>query len=131
MRVVFDTNVILSGFLTATGISQYVFSLALKRHTVILSEHILKELTKNLSVKLAVPPSKIRRLVDFLRRRTLIYEVPPNPKIQFPDKTDLPLLSLVEQAQAHYFVTGDRELLKLKKIGTTLVLNPREALEVL
>ncbi len=131
MKVVFDTNILISGFLTVTGISQHVFSMALRRHTVILSDYILQEFEQKLIEKLGLSENRVRPAVDFLRRRAVIFKVTPNPKIQFSDKKDIPLLSLVEASGAHYFVTGDKQLLGIKKFGLTLILSLREALEIL
>lgn len=131
MKVVFDTNIFISGFLTATGTSQHIFSLALKRHTIILSPYILDELLKKLCTKLNFPAVEANDLIRFLKNKTHILDVAPNPKIQFKDKKDIPILSLAQASGAHYLITGDKELLKLKKIGTTLILSAREAFEVL
>ena len=131
MKVVFDTNILISGFLTVTGVSRYVFNVALKRHQVILSEFILDELKRKLVVKLRIPPSGVERMVRFLRKRTTLLKVKKNPHIQFKDKDDIPLLELLEFSKAHYFVTGDKDLQTLKKFGHTLILSPREAIEIL
>ena len=131
MRIVFDTNVLISAFLTTTGPSQHVFATALKRHTVIVSEYILEELEKKLIGKLQVPSERVRQAVDFLRKRAFLLDTARHSRIKFSDKKDIPLLALVEASKAHYFVTGDKKLLELKKHGPTLFLTPREAMEIL
>ena len=131
MRVVFDTNVLISGFLTSTGVSQSALAAAFKRHTVVLSEFILEELRRKLTVKLGVPGKEAEAVSQFLARRAVILKTAPRPKIKFADKKDIPILSLVETSAPHYLVTGDKKLLELKKFAQTLILNPREVLEVL
>ena len=131
MKIVFDTNVLISGFLTANGISQYVFSIGIKRHTVICSEFIFGELEEKLAKKLAVPKEMIEQLVSFLRKRTIVLSVTKSREIKFADEDDIPVLSLIEASKANYFITGDRKLLAIKKLGPTLFLSPREAMEVL
>lgn len=131
MRIVFDTNVLISAFLTTTGPSQHVFAMALKRHTVILSEYVVEEFEKKLTGKLEIPRGKVRQATDFLRRRAVILNVAKHSEIKFSDKKDIPLLALVEASKAHYFITGDKKLLGLKKHGSTLFLTPREAMEIL
>ena len=81
--------------------------------------------------KLEVPHALVQRTVHFLRQRTIVLEVPVNPNIEFEDKKDEPILSLIDVAKANYFVTGDKKLLALKKRGQTLFLTPREAMEIL
>jgi len=44
MKVVFDTNVIFSAF-AARGLAQAAFELCLEKHTIVISEHILSELS--------------------------------------------------------------------------------------
>ncbi len=131
MRIVFDTNVILSGFLTVTGISEYIFALGIKRHEVILSDYIVSEIKKKLASKLKFPPAKTLLLVDFLYKHCAVLKVKTNPAIHFKDKKDIPILSLLEAARPDCLITGDKALLSLKKFGTTLILSPREALEIL
>lgn len=131
MRIVFDTHVLISAFLTTTGPSQYVFTTALKRHTVILSEYVLEELRRKLIEKLGIPKEKVHQTIDFLKKRAIILNITKHSRIKFSDRKDIPLLALVTASKAHYFVTGDKKLLELKKHGSTLFLTPREAMEIL
>ena len=131
MKVVFDTNVLISNFLTKTGPSHYVFSTALKRHLVILSDYVLEEFEGKLVRKLKIPSPVVKRAVAFLRARAVVLNVSEHHKMEFSDKKDLPILQLVEISKAHYFVTGDKKLLALKKMGPTLFLSPREMIQIL
>lgn len=131
MKIVFDTNVLISGFLTATGPSHYVLGKALKGHAVILSEYILNELEEKLGKKLKIPPNLVDELISFLRKRAVFLEVPEESTIKFSDKRDIPILNLAQASKAHYFVTGDKRLLELKKLGPTVFLTPRELMEIL
>ena len=131
MKIALDTNVLISGFLSVTGPCQHIIKLSVKRHAVILSEYILEEFERKLSQKFEIPAEDICAILDHLRNRTLILEVSDNPGIAFPDVKDIPILNLLEVAKAHYFITGDKELLALKKWKQTLILNPREAMEIL
>lgn len=131
MKVVFDTHILIAGFLTPAGTSQYLLAAAVKRHTVILSEFILEEMKEKLERKLGIPARAVEETVQFLRKRAWVVEARVNPKIQFEDKKDIPILSLLEVVSAHYLVTGDKKLLGLKKWGAALILSPREAMEVL
>ena len=81
------------------------------------------------------PPAQAVLLVEstmlFLRNRAAVLNVPVNPAIHFPDKKDIPILSLLEASSPHYLVTGDKRLLELKKFRQTLILTAREALGIL
>ena len=131
MKIVFDTNVLISGFLTTSGPAQHVLNRALKGHEVILSDYILEEFQNKLTRKLGFPGELIEQAVHFLKLRATIVAVPRGIKIEFSDRKDVPILTLIQIAKPHYFVTGDKRLLSLKKLGPTLFLSPREAMEMI
>lgn len=131
MKIVLDTNVLISGFLTTTGLSQYVVSLALKRHSIVLSRYILHEFQKQMENKLKMPHDFVKQALDYLQKRTVILEIQVSTQTHFSDQKDIPILNLLETAKPHYFITGDKKLQALKKFGQTLILSPREAMEVL
>ena len=130
MKIVFDTNVLISAFLTTAGPSQYILATALAEQIVILSPYILEEFTNKLVSKLAFSGEQAREMAGFLEKRAVIIDAPLT-NTSFSDKKDIPLLALLETSGAHYFVTGDKKLLELKKWKTTFFLTAREALEIL
>ena len=130
MKIVLDTNVLISAFLSTAGASQHIFSSVLKWHTLILSDYILKEFEVKLSGKLGFPRESVREAAAFLARQAALLD-PPLKSISFQDKKDVPILALLEASGAHYFVTGDKKLLDLKKWKTTFFLTVREAIEIL
>lgn len=68
----------------------------------------------------------------YLRTHMTVIDLPEKiEKIDFEDPKDVPILHLLEAAGVHYFVTGDKKLLGLKKHKQTLILSLREALELL
>lgn len=131
MKVIFDTNVLISAFLTTTGPSQHILSIALQRYDVTLSEYILTEFANKLRQKLKMPEAVVYKAVDFLRRKAIIVSVQETSKHSFSDIKDRLILDLIEVSSANYFITGDKALLELKKMGLTVFLSPREALKVL
>ena len=131
MKIVLDTNVLISSFMTLGGVSHYVFRKAARKHHLFISRFILEELELKLTQKFNVPKNRIRPLVEFLKKRADLLHVKADPDIDFKDKKDIPILSLVRACKAHYLITGDKALLSLKKFGSTLVLNPREAVGLL
>ncbi len=132
MRVVFDTNILLSAFLTQGGVAQQLFAKAVASHAVLSSEYILQEAVKKLSGKLKVPEREIGSFMRYVRARMTVIDLPEKvARIDFKDPKDIPILQLLEAAGVHYFVTGDKKLLELKKHKQTLILSLREALELL
>ncbi|MBI4352960.1 MAG: putative toxin-antitoxin system toxin component, PIN family [Candidatus Omnitrophica bacterium] len=131
MKIVFDTNVLLSAFLTTSGLSRHVFKLALKRSSILLSGYILQEAKEKMTGKLGFPPEKTARFIDFLQRKTTVVRLETNVSIPFSDEKDRPILHLLQTYRPHYLVTGDKKLLQLKKFGATLIASPREIVEIL
>ena len=86
MRVVFDTNILLSAFLTQGGVAQQVFSKSVAAHAVLTSEYILHEATEKLSGKLKVPEREIASFMRFVRTRMTVINIPGKPGgIDFKD----------------------------------------------
>ena len=68
MRVVLDTNVLLSGVATG-GICEALpdTCLVCPEHTIVLSEHILAEFSRHYRRKFGMPLNRARQVVKFLR----------------------------------------------------------------
>ena len=131
MKIVLDTNVLISSFLSTLGPSHSILDLALKQHEVFLSTYILEEFENKLKDKFQVPQKLINQTIHLLSKRATVFTITENKNIPFPDKKDIPILSLIEATKPAYFVTGDKLLLKLKKMGPTCFLSPREAIAIL
>ncbi|MFH1800864.1 MAG: putative toxin-antitoxin system toxin component, PIN family [Candidatus Omnitrophota bacterium] len=132
MRVVFDTNILLSAFLTKDGVAQQLFARVIAGHEILASEYILKEAVEKLSGKLKVPERETGSFMRYVRTRMTVIDLSGKTRrVDFEDLKDVPILHLLEFAGVHYFVTGDKKLLALKKHRQTLILSLREALELL
>src|SRR3990167_655385 len=109
MRVVLDTNILISGFITPAGSAKYILTRTVKYHTLIFSGYILKELAEKLTQKIGAPEAEIQTALSFLRTRAVCLDITGESKAKFSDPKDLPVLRLIETAKAHYFVTGDKK----------------------
>ena len=124
MKVVLDTNVLLSAF-AAHGLCEAVFQVCLSKHEIVLSRHILKEVTRNLRAKLKVSARDTDAIVTLLRKNaTLVKPAHIAPGL-CDDQDDLPVLGTVLAAKADCFVTGDQHLLELKEFHAIPILSPR------
>jgi putative PIN family toxin of toxin-antitoxin system len=132
MRVVFDTNILLSAFLTKDGVARQLFARVVAAHEILASEYILREAVEKLSGKLKIPERETGSFMRYVRARMTVIDLSEKTgRIDFEDPKDIPILHLLESAGVHYFVTGDKKLLALKKHRQTLILSLREALELL
>lgn len=133
MRLVIDTNVVLSGLLWQG------------------SPHALMELARNGAVALVSSPALIEELADVLRREkfagilarsgytvdqvlddiqrlTQIITPPPLPEAVCRDPDDDAVLAVTLAAQADLIVSGDDDLLALQSFQGIPILTPAEAL---
>ena len=113
MRVMFDTNILISAGIFA---GKYTTALALRiadEHTIVLSNRIIDELQAVVALKF---PDKKSALERFLKR--LSYEIAYTPaeidediypKIR--DKKDYPILAAAIAADVDVLLSGDKDLL--------------------
>ena len=124
MRVVLDTNVLLAGFATR-GLCEALLTLVYRDHIVILSEHILDEVSRHFSGKFKATKAQAEAVVAFLRSSSEIVEPAVVPRGTLRDKDDLPVLGTAVAGAAACLVTGDQELLSLGRYQRVDILSPR------
>jgi putative PIN family toxin of toxin-antitoxin system len=130
VKVVLDTNVIVAGFGTR-GLCADVLNVCLDRHSILISEVILAEVSKNLLAKFKLPPAQVKEITRFLRQRTTIVTPTTVPSDACRDPNDLPILGTAVAAGAECLITGDRDLLTLRQYEKTAILAPRDFYESL
>lgn len=129
MRVVFDTNVLLSG--SVWRAAPFRCLEAARQHSVtgFTCQQILEELTDKLTNKLKLPDEQVTQtlieLLDFL----IIVEVKGTLRGVCADPDDDMILECAVIAQATHLVTGDkRHLLPLKSFQGTQIISPADFL---
>jgi len=129
IKVVLDTNVIIAAF-AARGLSNSVFELCIDRYEVIISEFIIKEISKKLTDKIKLPLERINEIIDFLRDScTLVDYEKPKEKICRDEKDD-EILALAKNSESEYIITGDKDLLILENFSGIKIINPRGLWEI-
>lgn len=125
MKIVLDTNVILSSFLTE-GIAHKIFNHCVINHSIYLSDYIVNELTRILTKKFKVKNSELNELLNFIE--SFLINVKPDNLIPdvCRDKNDNQILQLAEYIKADIIISGDNDLLVLKKFKNTNILSPRD-----
>lgn len=125
MRVVFDANVLIAAFATH-GLCHSLLELCLRGHQVVLSDQILGELDRKLRKKIGVPPPTVRDILAYLRKNCILDRPVPVPPGICRDPDDLPILGLAAAARAECLVSGDEDLLVVKRYHETDILSPRQ-----
>ena len=125
MKVVFDSNVLIAAFITQ-GLCHAVFEQCLSDHQIYVSDTLLKELTEKLDRKLHVSEKKLTEVQDVLKKHAhkhIPVEIDP---IVCRDPKDLHVLGLAVAAESDALITGDHDLLVIKKFRGIPILSPRE-----
>jgi len=126
MKVILDTNVIIAAF-SSHGLCSLVFELSLSKYEIIIiSNHILNELKKNFNKKIKLPPDKILEIIDYLKSTCILCDYQKLKQAVCRDKDDDEILALGKSNDAKYIITGDKDLLTLKKYEKFKIITPRE-----
>jgi len=117
LRVVLDTNVLLSGIAYPGSIPGKI--MAAWRHgsvEVLLSTFILDELRRvlpRLANRHGLSAAEVDDLIDILSIQAELVDPVLPDESELRDVNDLPVLGSLLAAQADYLVTGDKDLLAL------------------
>jgi putative PIN family toxin of toxin-antitoxin system len=130
MRVVLDTNILVSALLVQLGHSAAIYRAWYDGHFTLLTcaEQLdeLKATLRKPAIAARVKPYKAGRLVNALKE--LAETIGPLPHVErSPDPTDDFLLALCEAGKADYLVTGDKSgLISLARHHATRIVSARE-----
>ncbi len=129
MRVMLDTNVLISALLFPSSQMEQLFRVISSEHTLVLSSYVIDEMHRVVSRKF---PTKLAALENFLSR--LSYELVYTPKIiekqlcEIRDPADYPVLHSALTEGIDIFLTGDKDFQNLE-IDYPVILTPSEFLE--
>jgi uncharacterized protein len=111
MRIMVDTNVIISALLKQGSVPDIVLNYVCENHGLVLCDQIIKE---SFIVARRRFPRKIEVLEDLYAK--LKYKLVPAPKtykIQIRDAKDQPILNAAITQNIDMLITGDRHFLEL------------------
>jgi uncharacterized protein len=135
MRIVLDTNVLVSGLLSATSPpSELLVYWRQGRFRLLCCEEQLEEVrrvTRYPKIRERLVPAIAGRLVNELRGLADMVDRLPALDVS-PDPWDNYLLALAQEGRADYLVTGDKsDLLSLGRHRETPIVTVRQMLEKL
>ena len=129
MRLVLDTNVIISALLF-DGLPEQLLLITLGGlHELVLSPYIIAEATRILEDRFEVQPTNIKLLQQLLSEVEVVYFQPFLHVVT--DEPDNRILETGVKGNADYLVTGDKLLLKLKGYKNIKVITVRECMMIL
>jgi putative PIN family toxin of toxin-antitoxin system len=109
MRILVDTNIIVSAILFPNSVVAHVWSYVIENHHVIICKHSIRELKAVFQRKF---PDNLDTLQHFLECFTCEITDTEQVNIEIPplrDKTDLPILMAAIAANADILLTGDKD----------------------
>ena len=126
MKVVFDTNVLVSAFITEGICSKLLWRARRGEFQLITSPFILKEFQAVLLKKLSATKGETREVFRILAEAVSALVQPDQPASGIcRDPDDDHILSCSTAASADYLVTGDSDLLHLREFQGTRIVTPR------
>ena len=126
MRVVPDTNLLISAEISAQGASGQLLDRVLDVHDVILSNPILDELTEVLSSKFGYDNLRISRVITHILAASEIVEPATFDRQICRDADDDAILGTAVAGDADCIVTGDSDLLVLERFEGVDIISPSE-----
>lgn len=134
MRVILDTNVLVSALLTPDGVPARLLDAWFDgRYELLTNESQLEELrlvTRHPKVRRFVEPAIAGNLVNDLRHFAELLTDLPHVDVS-ADPADNFLLAMAQAGGANYLATGDkRDVLALKRHGSTRIVTAKRLLEL-
>lgn len=129
-RTVLDTNVLISGLIYGGIPAKLLFHILDHEITGISSSALIVELEEVLRLKFPDAGKEIHALQHRLRLNLVMVHTHKRLRI-VKDDADNRILEAAVAGKAQYIVTGDKELLALKKFRSIKIVTPRQFLELL
>ena len=123
IKIVCDTNVLISAFIFPGGPPEEIFhGVIMQEYKLGVSAHILEELRRVLRKKFIWPEGKITEIMELIQRNSAAVTPKHHVKI-IRDEPDNRILECAEEFKADYIVSGDKHILNLKKYKEIKILN--------
>lgn len=130
MKIVLDTNVLVSGIFFAGAPYEILKAWYDRKIDLVISLEILDEYQR-VAEELAQEFSgvDVARILDLLTVGAEIVHAPPLPEPVCSDPEDDKFLACAVAGSAKYVVTGDKQLLKVSRHGNVEIVSPRWFIE--
>lgn len=128
MKIIFDTNVLISSILIEGSIADLALTKAEKFHEIVCSEKVYNEISIILQL------AKFDKYVSTNRRNKFLQSFKIKAKFVTVDQTieicrdpkDNMFLELPVSSKADYIITGDKDLLELNPFRGIQIITPKE-----
>ena len=136
IKVVIDTNIVISGFIKEGSIPEYFLVSFFNNGFDFIwcvSQDIFQEYQNVLqrSKFKNINQSKVQQFLSDIKEKALWVEPQIKLEIIKEDLSDNKFLECAAQAQAQYIISGDKHLLKLKKYKSIKIITPKKFKDIL
>lgn len=133
LKLVIDTNILISAALSAQGAPAKLVRLALAHHRLVFSQATLSEL------RTRIYRPKFDRYISLESRERLLHDFNASafwvdagePAVYCRDRDDDHFIEAALKAQAHYLVSGDKDLLEAPAVAGLRIVSVHQALDAL
>jgi putative PIN family toxin of toxin-antitoxin system len=120
---VIDTNVLIAAFISH-GVCNELLEHCVLNHDVVLSKFILDELKDKLTDEFKFTAREAHAAVSLLKSRCSIVATQTLPSPVSRDPDDDNIIATAMSGNCECIITGDKDLLDLKKTGDILIVSP-------
>ena len=126
MKAVFDTNVLVAAFLTEGLCSGLLLRARKQAFDLVLCDDIIREFEGILKKKFKLSSNDLYEITSIISEAAseILDHLIPVPRICRDPNDDI-IIACAIDAAADYIVTGDEDLLILKRYKDIIILNPR------
>jgi putative PIN family toxin of toxin-antitoxin system len=126
VKAVFDTNVLIAAFLTEGICSGLLIRARKQAFNLVLCDDIIREFEGILIKKFKLTSTDISEISAIVSEAAseILHNLDPIPNI-CRDPNDDMIIACAIDAAADYIVTGDEDLLILKRYRDIVIINPR------
>jgi len=125
VKVFLDTNVLASSIATR-GLCSELLEIVIHDHELQTCQPVLLELERILARKFGLPAAVVSGFLGLLKTEARLIASRKIPPIPIKDADDVAILACALAGEADVFVTGDKELLGLRRIEKLVIVSPRE-----
>jgi len=125
MKVLLDTNVLIAAFITR-GVCSDLLEHCIRQHDLVTSEFILDEFRQHLVRKFNYSAAEVGEAIELLRLKVEVVTPAALERPVCRDPDDDVILGTAIAGRVACIVTGDKDLLILKRFGSVDIVSPAE-----
>lgn len=137
LRAVLDTNILIRALITPKGTLAKIIAawrdgcFDLATSLPLLDELNMALSRPKLSQRYHLTPQDIHDILALLRKLALVVAIGQLPRVPIADAADLVVLATAIESESDYLVTGDKQLLNLRRYGSVRIIRASEFLALI